>query len=293
MDNLGIILLYPANYHGTNRYMDFEKHTIPAVSLGDTIPAAELRPCAGESAWHLEIPPGPAGSYRLAQLDDYTPLTRTHFPHRPPVTLQLRARVSKPQIPGTWGFGLWNDPFSLSLGLGGGTRRFPALPNAAWFFGASPQNYLSFRDDKPARGFIAQTFRSANLPAPLLALSAPLLPLLLWPRLARAIRPHFRHWIQEDSFLLFSAQTSQVSETWEVYDPSAWHAYTLDWTVEQVSFTVDEQTFESGISPKGPLGLVIWVDNQFAAFPPDGKLSYGTLANSQSAWLEIEDLHLL
>ena len=59
------------------------------------------------------------------------------------------------------------------------------------------------------------------------------------------------------------------------------------------SFTVDEQTFESGISPKGPLGLVIWVDNQFAAFPPDGKLSYGTLANSQSAWLEIEDLHLL
>jgi len=266
--------------------MEFEKHTIPAASQGDILPAAELRPGIADGSWHLEVPPGPAGSYRLAQLDDYTTLSRPHFPHRPPVTLQLRARVSDPQIPGTWGFGLWNDPFSLSLGLGGGTRRFPALPNAAWFFSASPQNYLSFREDKPARGFIAQTFRSTSLPAPLLALSAPLLPPLLWPRLARAIRPHFRCWIQEDSFSLFSMQTCQVS------DPSEWHAYTLEWGRERVIFTVDGQTFESGISPKGPLGLVIWVDNQYAAFFPDGKLAYGTLANPQPAWLEIEDLHL-
>lgn len=240
---------------------------------------ADLRPGPAEGAWHLEIPAGPAGRYRLAQLDDYTSLARPRFPHQPPLTLQLRARVSAPEIPGTWGFGLWNDPFSLSLGLGGGTRRFPALPDAAWFFGASAQNYLSFREDKPARGFIAQAFRSTRLPAPLLALSAPLFPLLLWPRLARALRPRLRRWIREDSFAL------------EI-DPTQWHRYTLEWGVDGVAFGVDDQIFFCGISPQAPLGLVIWIDNQFAAFPPDGKLAYGTLANPQPAWLEIEELQI-
>ena len=114
--------------------------------------------------WHLKIPAGPGESYRLAQLDDDDNLRRQHFLWSPPLHLKLRARTSSSEIPGTWGFGLWNDPFSLSLGIGGGTRRLPTLPNAAWFFFASPQNYLSFRSDKPAQGFLAQTFQSPKIP---------------------------------------------------------------------------------------------------------------------------------
>jgi hypothetical protein len=34
---------------------------------------------------------------------------------------------------------------------------------------------------------------------------------------------------------------------------------------------------------------VIWVDNQYAAWPPSGRLSYGTLENHLQAWIEIDD----
>lgn len=242
-------------------------------------PGAEVRTKPQKGAWRLEIPPGPQRSYRLAQLDDYASQPRRAFPHRPPLCLQLHARASAADIPGTWGFGLWNDPFNLSLGLGGGTRRFPALPQAAWFFFASPQNYLSFRDDLPANGLIAQTFRSRNLPTALLAVAAPSFPLLLWPQLAQKLRPFFRRWIREDSFA-------------PGVDVTQWHHYTIDWQKERVTFKVDDQTIATGISPQAPLGLVIWADNQYAAFPPDGKLSYGTLENPEPAWLEIEALSL-
>lgn len=230
--------------------------------------------------WHLEIPPGLQGSYQLAQLDDYSQLQREFFPWHAPLNLRLRARVSTPEIPGTWGFGLWNDPFSLSLGLGGASRRFPTLPNAAWFFFASSQNYLSFRDDNPAQGFLAQTFQSTQIPTLLLGLGAMASPLLLWTRLARKLRPLFRHWIKEDSFSLN-------------VDITQWQEYSLEWRDDGVTFQVGDQTYETAITPQGPLGLVLWIDNQFAAFPPNGRLSYGTLANPQSAWLEIENLYLI
>ena len=231
----------------------------------------------GPNHWRLRIPAGPSGSYRLSQFDDYSGLKRRDFPWAQPVTLRLQARASAPDLPGTWGFGLWNDPFSLSLGFGGGTRRLPVLPNAAWFFFASPHNYLSFRDDKPANGFLAQTFRSPKIPTVILALGAAGFPLLLWSRLARRLRSIFRQIIKEDSFALD-------------VDVTQWHSYTLHWHGDQVTFRVDSQTFKTGISPKKSLGLVIWIDNQYAAFYPDGQLSYGSLGNIQPVWLEIEQL---
>src|SRR5437867_5384026 len=112
-------------------------------------------------AYRLSIPAGGA-KYRLAQLDDYAQTRRSRFPLRFPLSLRLSARTSSDSIPGTWGFGLWNDPFGLSLGFGGNPFRLPTLPNAAWFFGASRESHLSFRDDKPAQGFLAQTFRSPS-----------------------------------------------------------------------------------------------------------------------------------
>ena len=255
-------------------------HTGPIPNFQQHLtPGAAVQPGLEAGAWHLEIPPGPAGRYRLAQLDDYTAEKRALFPHVPPLTLELRARVSAANLPGTWGFGLWNDPFSLSLGFGGGTRRFPALPNTAWFFFAAPQNYLSFWDDLPANGLSAQTFQAVNVPAPLLALGALGFPLLMWPRLARALRPWFRRVIREDNFAL-------------LVDVTQWHHYSLVWREEGITFKVDDQLFETRITPNSRLGLVLWIDNQFAAFRPNGQLAYGTLENPQSAWLEIEEFSL-
>src|SRR5688500_7952228 len=94
-------------------------------------PGASLEPTS--RGWRFEIPAGPAGVYRLAQLDDYSALPRGRFPLSAPASLDLRCRVCDSSLPGTWGFGFWNDPFAFSLGLQGTTPRLPALPNAAWF----------------------------------------------------------------------------------------------------------------------------------------------------------------
>ncbi len=63
--------------------------------------------------WRMELPTGPRGGYRLAQLDDYMQLPRRLFPWNLPmtpqeprgVTLSLRARLSASNLPGTWGCG--------------------------------------------------------------------------------------------------------------------------------------------------------------------------------------------
>jgi hypothetical protein len=56
---------------------------------------------------------------------------------------------------------------------------------------------------------------------------------------------------------------------------------------------VDEAlVLETPVSPRPPLGLVIWIDNQYAAWGPDGKIGFGVLENTKPAWLEIKDLDL-
>ncbi len=122
------------------------------------------------SHYLLSIPAGKADQYRLAQLDDYAQLRRGQFPLHAPRGLRLSARTSSGSIPGTWGFGFWNDPFGLSLGFGGNPFRLPVLPNAAWFFGASDENYLSFQDphsipsrrDQPQKVFSRSRFDRQN-----------------------------------------------------------------------------------------------------------------------------------
>jgi hypothetical protein len=75
-------------------------------------------------------------------------------------------------------------------------------------------------------------------------------------------------------------------------DVTQWHRYSLMWEANRVSFEVDRvRVLESPVSPHPPLGLVIWIDNQYAAFTPDGKFGFGVLAN-EDAWLEIKDLDL-
>ncbi len=234
----------------------------------------------GTGAWNLEIPPGTKGSYRLAQIDDYSTKTRRSFPWQPPVTLSLKARVSAPDISGTWGFGFWNDPFSLSLGFGGGSRRFPALPNAAWFFYASHQNYLSFHGDLPANGFLAATFRSPAWPPPILALGVPALPFLIWKPTVRLLRRLARRVVHQDA--------AQID-----IDLTQWHQYSLNWQNNSVRFAVNGKViFDTSVSPKASLGFVLWIDNQYAALSPVGGLGYGTLLTEEVSWLKVEDLQI-
>jgi hypothetical protein len=236
----------------------------------------------------MDIPAGEAGQYRIAQLDDYSNLPRRRFPSQPPLTLSLRARVSSDSIPGTWGFGLWNDPFGMSLGFGGNPFRLPALPNAIWFFHASEENWLSFRNPRrgdsaptfPGNGFLAQTFRSPVIRSPLLALAGlPAFPLLATRKTRKWMRGLASHIVREDGVRLS-------------VDAADWHVYRLEWSPTLSAFWVDDaRALESPVSPRPPLGLVIWIDNQFAAFTPEGKIGFGVLKN-EAAWLEIENLEL-
>jgi hypothetical protein len=231
------------------------------------------------STWRLEVPAGPAGNYRLAQLDDYAGLSRVNFLNNPPLKLSLRARASSQVAPGTWGFGFWNDPFGMTL-IRGTQFRLPVLPNAVWFFFASSQNHISLHDDLPGNGQLYATFKSpARLPAKL-ALSIPLLPLVVIPPVARWLRKIGSQYIQQDALLLN-------------HDSTTWHLYEIEWRSDQVVCYLDgNPLLQTGVVPHGPLGLVVWIDNQYASLPPDGHVAYGTQANGQRAWIEVNSLHL-
>ncbi|MEY2817757.1 MAG: hypothetical protein RL275_1220 [Chloroflexota bacterium] len=241
--------------------MPLKARTTPEASITKT-----------EKGYLMKIPAGDSYAYRFAQIDDYFGLPRRKFPHHA-LTLSLRARTSSSTIPGTWGFGLWNDPFGMSLGFGANRFRLPTLPNAAWFFGASPENHLSF-SDKPAQGFLAQSFRSPIFHTSLLPAG------MLLPFSAKTTRRMLSKVIAEDSSALG-------------VDVTQWHSYKLEWSESRVAWYVDEvQVSESPVSPNPPLGLVIWIDNQFAAFKPDGKIGFGVLEGGEE-WLEIEGLKLV
>jgi len=249
-------------------------------------PGARVEQLSDDSThYRLFIPAGNASSYRLAQLDDYNKLPRKKFPHHA-LTASLSARTSSDSIAGTWGFGLWNNPFGMSIGFGGNPWRLPALPNAVWFFGASEENYLSFKSGldtasptrPPANGFSAQIFRSPKF-HPLLILAG-----LVLPFSRKLTRRMMSQVIDEDGVTLSRGDACIT--------PTDWHRYRLEWRLKRVSFEVDEvQVFESAVSPIPPLGLVIWIDNQYAAFTPEGKIGFGVLKN-ETAWLEVKEINI-
>jgi hypothetical protein len=228
-----------------------------------------------ENGWRLTLLAGGRGTYRLAQLDDYAALSRRHFQHAPPWSLSLRARVSTSNLPGTWGFGLWNDPFGFSLGFGGTAGRLPVLPNAAWFFHASPPNWLSLSDGIPACGFFAGTIRSPHISSLPFTPGLIVLPFMALKPISRLMRRLAGKIVQQ------KARVVSV-------DVTRWHEYSIQWLHENVEFKIDgEPILQTELTPAPPLGLVLWIDNQFAAWTPEGRIGYGTLDNPE-ACLEIE-----
>ncbi len=252
------------------------------VKLRKTLTSGAECSILAPGAWRLQIPAGPPGRYRLAQLDDYRDLARNTFPWKPACSLQVQMRASADLLPGTWGIGFWNNPFGMAILTRVEMLRLPALPATVWYFFASPQNYLSFYDHLPAHGSLAATFRSQQRLKPGLALTAltaiPFLPLLMIPAVARCLRIWIRKFLHQDS------QELRI-------DPTLWHDYRMDWHKDWAIFQIDKhKIFETEIVPQGPLGFVVWIDNQFAAFPPDGRIRIGSLENPEPAWIEVRNL---
>lgn len=220
--------------------------------------------------WRLLLPPVAANLYADAQLSTYR--LRQDFRHRPPLGLQLRARFSG-RVPGTAGFGFWNHPFGPGM-------RGVRLPSAVWFFYGSPLNNMSLARGVPGCGWKAAQIDTSNAYFLSLLPTAPVAIFLmrsrplyrwLWPVAQRAMRVNER---------LIA----------EVPD-DAWHDYDLRWTHDSLRFSVDgDCVLESRMSPRGPLGFVAWIDNQYAVVTPQGKFGFGVAAGDSGCSLEIAQL---
>lgn len=229
---------------------------------------------------HLSIPRTPRG-YADAQLDDYGGLPRAGFPWTAPTTLRLRARASHPSPPGTLGFGFWNDPFGISLSGAGSIRRFPAAPQALWFFYGSPPNDFSFVEGGAGSGWKAAVLRSVRYPAAVLLPGAA-------AAFALGSLPLIRRWIVP--MVRRQAAAAEVLLDTPLIE---WHEYALTWRPDGAGFEVDgEIVAETGIVPHAPLGFVAWIDNQYAVLSAAKGIRFGLLPTAEEHWLEIQDLHV-
>jgi len=72
-----------------------------------------------------------------------------------------------------------------------------------------------------------------------------------------------------------------------------WHSYELTWLQDGCIFTVDGKVvLQTPFSPKGPLGFVCWIDNQFLVATANGRFKWGTISTQNRQWLEIAELHI-
>jgi hypothetical protein len=233
----------------------------------------------GAQGWRLSL--APSTRYADAQLDDYHARSRRFFPWSPPVRLSLSARSSHPSPAGTFGFGFWNDPFTLGLGVQGSARRLPQPPHTAWFFYASPLSDMRLHAEVTGDGWKTATLRSRSLPPALLlpGAAATFLGMQL-PLLRRGLHGLLRrfYWAEETRLH---------------FDPSQWHSYTIDWRVDRVIFSMDgEIQAVSAEPPRPPLGLVIWIDNQYAVVSPEKGLRFGVEPLVEPQWLEVVRLRV-
>ncbi|MCS6845946.1 MAG: family 16 glycosylhydrolase [Caldilineales bacterium] len=233
-----------------------------------------------------------AGEYSNAQLDDYTGLPRRRFLWRPPLTLTVRARFSHPgfspldrqepaaidpaaRLVGTAGFGFWNDPFQFT------EKRLPAPPRALWFFYASPPSDMKLDLHTPGWGWKAAAIDAGRLPFFLLLPTAPVaIPLMRLPAAYRRLWP-------------IGQAAIGVAEALLSVDMTAWHTYTIRWEPRRAAFAVDgQEVLATARPPRGPLGLVLWLDNQAMVVTPQGRFRHLVLDRPGRQWLELAELTL-
>ncbi len=228
--------------------------------------------------WQLFLPPVDDG-YADAQIDDYgiDNVGRNQYPWLPGTHLHLRARFSHPtdQLTGTAGFGFWNAPFADP------NVRWPALPQAAWFFFASKPTDLPLAPEGPGRGWFAATIDASTTAAlALIPLAPALLVLNQFSRLRSRIWPAIRHRLQ--------ISYAHISSKIEV-----WHDYALRWRPDGCAFLIDDKpVLETSYSPHGPLGFVCWIDNQYLIATNRGRFAWGKLPTRHRQLLELDDLSI-
>ena len=219
--------------------------------------------------------PTTASHYTNAQLDDYQGLARAHFPWRPPLAFTLRARFSHEAqaLRGTAGFGFWNNPFMM------GTQRWPTLPRAIWFFFSAPPSAMALALDVPGPGWKAATIDAWRWPFLALAPTAPVaMPLMRMRSLYRRLWP-------------IGQRAIGVHEALLDLEMTAWHIYRIEWGIKTARFLVDgHPVLACDQPPRGPLGLVIWKDNQAMSVAPWRLPRHQLVACSTTQWLEIADL---
>jgi len=218
-----------------------------------------------------------ARRYSNAQIDDYQGLPRRKFLWQPPLTLTVRARFSHPagELRGTAGFGFWNDPFLMT------GWRMPALPRAVWFFYASPPSKLPLALGVPDFGWKAATIDAACWQfAALMPLAPIAVPLMNIPAL-------YRRWWR------VGQQAAHICETVIAPPMTDWHTYSIRWQPDTVHFSVDDQiVLNTDFSPRGRLGFVMWLDNQYLVATPWGRFCWGLLETSAEQWMEAGQLKI-
>jgi hypothetical protein len=217
----------------------------------------------------LALPPIARG-YADAQIDDTQGLARQRFLWRPPLRLAIRARVEPAASAGTWGFGFWNDPFAVSLGQGGAARRWPCAPRALWFFFASPPNEFGFTSG-PRSGWRAMSIESPAVH-----------PLLLAPA-GLAVAALAQVPIVRGPVMRFVLRQATASEAVLPGPDTGPHDYGLTWEERTATFDVDGVVaLRAPKPPKGPLGFVAWIDNQYAIATPERGLRFGILPTDRA-----------
>lgn len=228
-----------------------------------------------EASARLIVPLTSNRQYADAQMEDYRGLTRWRLPDRPPIRVSLRARASHTHPAGTLGFGFWNDPFTLSGGV-------LAAPNTVWFFYASPPSDMALADGVPGRGWKAATLNAGRYPALLIAPAAlAAIALTRVPGLGRPVMAAARRFAQAHEAMLDDIALTD------------WHTYELEWTQASARFWVDGvERLRSPAPPRGPLGFVLWIDNQYAIASRDGQFGFGLCEVKEEQWLDVADLRV-
>ena len=228
--------------------------------------------------------------YSNAQIDDYQVLRRRQFLWRPPLRLTVRARFSHEltlaaedaELPGvhnlnlakgTAGFGFWNDPFMMT------GARWPTLPRAIWFLYSAPPSNMQLALGVPGWGWKAATIDVWRWPFFALALLAPVaVPLMRLDWFYRRFWP-------------IGQRSIGVSEKLIALSTTTWRTYVIEWYKGRARFLIDGEIILScQTAPGGPLGLVIWIDNQYMVVTPWGSLRSGVTVSVQEERLEIEQV---
>lgn len=259
--------------------------------------AGAARLTLAASGLRLAIEGASARHYSNAQIDDYSGRRAGHYLWRPPLRLRVRARASHAAHPlatpgaiqdgadggageawlrGTFGFGFWNAPLTMA---GGGVR----LPEAVWFFGASPPSNMALIAGGAGYGWKAQVVHAQRPGA--LAAVAPLALTALWARVSGDARPA-AGWLER------MTGTREATLDPAQADLRQWHDYTLEWLPDCARFAVDgRKALVAPDPPPGPLGFVAWIDNQYAIATPRGELRFGAL-DCEPQWLELASLSI-